>query len=157
MDIKDNYDLYLKVGRQYNKMVNNDKIEDEILKVLKDKFDNTLIKHDYEFSKYDYTSDNYLIELKTRNINMNTYNNTMINKNKIINTNKKIIFIFNFKDYLTYYIYNNDDIINKICYYGKGYRKDRGFNEVSEMLYIPINKLKILKNNNNKKNKCLFI
>jgi hypothetical protein len=147
MDVKTNYDLYLKIGREYNIKVNNDKIENNILDILKNKFDNNLIKNDYEFSKHDYTSDRFLIELKTRNIKMNLYKTTMINKSKIINTHKTIIFVFNFIDYLTYYVYNKEDIINNICHYGKGYRKDRGFCEVFEMLYIPINKLTILQKN----------
>lgn len=149
MDIKQNYSLYLKSGREYNSKVNNNKIEEDILIILKEKFDNTLIKHTYEFAKYDYESEKYLIELKTRNINMNDYDNTMINRSKITYTNKTIIFVFNYKDYLTYYIYNQEDLKNNICYFAPGFRKDRGFNEVNEMLYIPIKKLIILQKKTN--------
>lgn len=149
MDIKTNYELFLKIGREYNTMVNNDKIEDDILIILKEYFDNTLIKHTYEFSKYDFESEKYLIELKTRNINMNDHDNTMIQRKKIIKTNKTIIFVFNYKDYLTYYIFNQKDIDNNICYYAPGYRRDRGFNEVNEMLYIPIKLLTIINKKTN--------
>jgi len=145
MEVKKNYDLYLKIGRSYNNKVNNDLIEKNILKILKEKFDNDIVQSSQEFSKYDFMSDKYLCELKTRNNNMNKYNYTMINKHKICKTNKTIIFLFNFLDFLTYYIYNDDDLKNGITYFDNGYRKDRGFNEVSTMLYIPINLLTILK------------
>ena len=137
-------EAYIKVVNDYNLFIKNDLIEEEILTILKNKFDNTLEKTIDKYDRYDFISDKYLIELKSRKFNMNKYNTTIITKHKIIKTHKILMFVFNFDDYLTYYIYNEEDIKNNKCYFKIGGRTDRGFIETYTLLNIPINLLTII-------------
>ena len=137
-------EAYIKVVNDYNLFINNDLIEENILTILKNKFDNTLERTKDKYDRYDFISDKYLIELKSRKFNMNKYNTTIITKHKIIKTHKVLMFVFNFDDYLTYYIYNEEDIKTNKCYFKLGGRTDRGFIETYNLLNIPINLLTII-------------
>ena len=86
---------------------------------------------------YDYENENYIIELKSRNINHNQYPTAMINHSKIIKWKKKcphkqFISAFLYKDGLYYWKYNVDEIE----YLGTTGRKDRGCIESYDMIYF---------------------
>jgi len=92
------------------------KKELEILDILKTKFPK--IEHTIEkYSDWDfYDNENkYKIELKSRKINSNKYNSTIIGSNKIykgkklLNEGYRIFYIFNYIDKILYFELDNDD------------------------------------------------
>jgi hypothetical protein len=86
---------------------------------------------------FDFESDEYLVELKTRRCKSTQYKDVMMNKPKIDKarkTNKKVIFVFNFLDGIFYWEYDkNVDLRNDL-----NGRLDRGCYEEQIMYYIPI-------------------
>jgi hypothetical protein len=106
--------------------------ENNILPLLKEKFNKSFIKNDW-FNLFDFRSqDNlYLIELKSRRIYVNSYSDTMIGLNKIQYAKKvypsvQCYFIFHFIDGLFLYKFNPyDELI-----YRSGGRNDRGLYEL---------------------------
>ena len=128
------------------------KNEDEIFKILKNKFKD-LKKSENKYSHFDFYNDSNLIELKTRRNSKNAYPTTMIGMNKInffLNSNDTCYAFFSFTDGL-YYIVINDDIIKK-CNINNGGRCDRGYIENNKYLFIPVDLLKpchILENHKN--------
>ena len=98
------------------------------------------LKQNSQFDLFDYESDEYLIELKTRRCKSNTYSDTMIPKNKIDfckTANKTIYFFFQFVDGLYYWKY--DKLTNLRL--DNGGRSDRGHDEIKKYYYIPCNYL----------------
>lgn len=86
---------------------------------------------------YDFSNDEYLIELKSRKCNHDTYPTAMINHPKIIKwktnyPNKKFISAFLYKDGLYYWEYNVDEL----SHIGTTGRTDRGCIESYEMVYF---------------------
>jgi hypothetical protein len=76
---------------------------------VKDFFDVDNIKmNDPKFAKYDYTSDDAEFEVKSRKIKKNAYSTTMLTCNKVTETEKAIIFIFNFLDEICWIQYDAD-------------------------------------------------
>jgi len=117
------------------------KNEDKVLIQINSYFNDNIVKSTSKISKYDYKGDEYYYELKTRNNNYKTYPTTLIPYNKIM-TNKKQIFLFDFKDGL-YYIEYNPDVFNdfELKYFVRNQRID--YNDIMSMYYyIPIEKLK---------------
>ena len=95
---------------------------------------------------YDFSNTDYLIELKSRSCNHDTYETAMINFPKICkwkekHPNKKFISAFLYKDGLYYWEYNSDEI-DKI---GTTGRNDRGCIESYEMIYFKHEYLKKIK------------
>jgi hypothetical protein len=123
--------------------------EKEILKILKLNFDDTLKKTSNYFV-FDFESDNCYIELKSRRIEHNKFNDTMIGKNKLEfaeTCKKNVFFVFNFTDGLYYWKYNKEDIINNNITFREGGRNDRGKNELKDYAFIKIKILKKLYDN----------
>lgn len=89
-----------------------------------------------KFDLFDYYNEKYLVELKSRRNNHNTYPTTMVGYNKIKNTieTKTKVFFFNFFDGLYYHIYDSSNIYE----IKKSGRYDRGCAEISDYLFIPI-------------------
>jgi hypothetical protein len=117
------------------------KNEDKVLIQINSFFNDNIVKSSSKFSKYDYKGDEYYYELKTRNNNYKTYPTTLIPYNKIM-TNKKQIFLFDFKDGL-YYIEYTPDVFNEfeLKHFVRNQRID--YNDIMSMYYyIPIEKLK---------------
>ena len=118
---------------------NGMKSEISVLKILNEfGFDvkKTAKSHPFDF----YNDENYF-ELKSRNVYKNTYPTTIIGLNKIEfakKTDKVCIFLFKFIDGLYFYIYDKDDINNKI---NIGGRSDRGIDEYKPYFHIPISSL----------------
>lgn len=117
------------------------KNEDKVLIQINSFFNDNIVKSSSKFSKYDYKGDEYYYELKTRNNNYKTYPTTLIPYNKIM-TNKKQIFLFDFKDGL-YYIEYTPDVFNEfeLKHFVRNQRID--YNDIMSMYYyIPIEHLK---------------
>lgn len=103
------------------------------------------------YNTYDWISDDYYIELKSRNNDYNVYNTTMIGYNKVKiwkddKTNRKYFFLFAFLDGLYEWELNTENY-EKISTF-KRLIKERSslsystFNQNKEHVYIPINQLK---------------
>ena len=67
-------------------------------------------------------------------------NNKVIEGLKKINEGWKVIFIFNFLDRLCYYNLNKENDIEVVKRAVS--RQDRGYKEISDLAFIPTNKLK---------------
>jgi len=95
----------------------------------------------YKYNRFDYTNEEYIIELKTRpTSNHNAYDRDgglMFNYSKLEEYKKKgdkrkLIVAFNCKDGLYYWEYNENNYTT-----GIGGRNDRGCDEYREMAFIP--------------------
>jgi len=112
-------------------------IEDENFEFLKNYFNEPKLKQNRKFSKFDFSSDNIMIELKKRNFESSKYKDLMIGLNKIEKAktaNKDIYFVMVMDDGVFSYKYSDNDTLN----YRSGGRKDRGYNEFKKYCYIPI-------------------
>jgi hypothetical protein len=98
-------------------------------------------KNSDRWAVFDYESDECLVELKTRRIKSTQYKDVMMNApkiNKAKETNKKVIFIYNFLDGLYYWEFDKNITLRQDL----NGRSDRGFYEEQIMYYIPINLMK---------------
>ena len=82
------------------------------LPILREKFDNYLMKNENKYAIFDFIGNTHLIELKTRRYDSTKYPDTMIGVNKIkyaINsTGRKVIFCFKFDDGLFYWEFSKE-------------------------------------------------
>jgi hypothetical protein len=112
------------------------KSEEELYSLIKNTFDKTLKPKKEKYALFDFESANTAVELKTRRCTSNTYPDTMIGLNKIEyanrNSDKTIIFCFNFTDGL-YYFKHQEEYDYNVKYGG---RYDRGRKEVKKYCYI---------------------
>ena len=110
------------------------------LPILKNKFDQFLIKNENKYAIFDYVGSSHFIELKTRRYNSDKYPDTMIGCNKIKNALKvegrKIIFCFKFEDGLFYWEFDKEKIPNLDLRLGG--RIDRGKDERRPYYFIKI-------------------
>lgn len=117
--------------------------EDLLFELMKMTFDEQLKKSDKQFTKYDYHSDNYLIELKSRRNKLSAYTSTMIGKDKLdfasLNSHKKVVFVFNLEDGVYYWVYDKEQLGE--IEFKEGGRFDRGKREVKMYAYINNNLL----------------
>ena len=117
--------------------------ENELLEVLKIKFGDNITKTKGKYNSFDFEGNDKFIELKTRRNKSNQYPTTMIGHRKILQCNdssKQYYFIFKYTDKILYCLYCEDDFKNFEV--AKGGRKDRGFVEQDNYIYIPIKYLK---------------
>lgn len=117
--------------------------EDKAKPILEKKYGELTKLH--KFSPFDFENDEYLIEMKSRRINHDKYNTLMINYSKIkkiVDDDKKVVFIFNCLDGYYYWDYNPENEFT----IGTGGRCDRGCNEWYEMAYIDIKFIHSLNN-----------
>lgn len=123
------------------------------LKPILENYFNVKLNHSDPYENYDYCNKEecIYIELKSRRINKNKYNDTMLSYNKYQKLKKmkiddptiKIYIVYNFMDTLCYYelcLDNNFRISN-------GGTTKRGFIERSQHIYIPTSYLIDIKNN----------
>ena len=117
------------------------KKERETLKILQEKFGESLKKTIGKYNQFDFINDDTLIELKSRRCGVNTYPDTMVGLNKLEyakkNLDKKIIFCFNFNEGLYYHQYCPD----KEYKIRDGGRTDRGKAEIKPYFFINSNDL----------------
>lgn len=113
--------------------------EVKVLSKIREHFGDENIKECIDqYSKFDFISDNYLYELKSRRNKYDQYPTTLIAIDKIIK-DKNMIFLFNFTDGL-FYIKYDKELFDK---YQKKYfrRTDRGFDISKIYIFIPIEDL----------------
>ena len=104
------------------------------------------LKQNPQFDLFDYESDDYLIDLKTRRCKSTTYPDTMIPINKIDfckTSSKKIYFFFKFIDGLFYWQFRADQLA--LLRFDFGGRQDRAKYEIKQYCYIPIRELQKLR------------
>lgn len=121
-----------------------DNEETRLLAIVKNKFGED-IKRTSKDHIFDYYNDECLIELKSRNCFSFSYPSSMVGYNKIQSarkSGKSCYFLFNFKDGLYYWEFNEDDITNGSVCIKTGGRKDRGFYEYKDYAFIDVDLLK---------------
>jgi hypothetical protein len=108
-----------------------------VLEIIKQHFnDPTIRKVEDEYSIYDFESQEFRFELKTRRCSVNTYPTTMIGTNKLI---PNVILLFKFKDGLFYVKYEKE--VFDTFRVSKAGRYDRGCPEIKDYIFIPIERL----------------
>jgi hypothetical protein len=100
-----------------------------------------VIKSTYRYDAYDYSNEEYYVELKSRNNTSTYYPTTMLSYSKIEfakrNPDKKYMFFFRFTDGLFYHKYDPTyDYDVRV-----GGRSDRNVPEFKNYLFIPIHLL----------------
>lgn len=124
--------------------INGSKLELELLDRIKEYYDDQTIKATSRYHKFDYISENKLIELKNINAPGDKYKNLMIMKSKLeyaseYHPNKEVYFIFNFIDCIKEFKYTDQQPTYKKFFQ----RRDRGINEVRhEYYYFPSDQMK---------------
>jgi hypothetical protein len=116
--------------------------EIKILPLIKQYFNDNITQTTEQYAEYDFISDFYNFELKSRKNNFNTYPSTMITSNKLKNTEKQLILLFNFTDGLYYIKYDPliFDTFDKKLFKRVGVCAD-----ALEHTFIPIGDLKLIK------------
>lgn len=146
--IKSKYYPYVFMGDLNEKHYNNDILE-RFSGIIKSGTKTSVL----HYKTYDWVSNDYFVELKSRNNEYSSYNTTMIGYNKVEewkkdNTSRKYFFLFGFLDGLYEWELtqeNYDTIGGYDAVKKKTYNKGKSFttlNQNKEHLYIPINKLK---------------
>lgn len=106
-------------------------------------FGENIIRIEDKYSKYDYENELCIFELKSRNCKYDAYPTTMIAQDKILNTDKIQIFLFNFTDGLYYIKYSPKKFLK---FEVKEFQRFDRFKYVNDIkknyIYIPIIKLK---------------
>jgi hypothetical protein len=115
--------------------------EDEVLDIIQNKFKDNISKVDERYCKYDFEGDKYIYELKMRNNFYSSFPTTMIPQDKILDSDKRQVFLFKFKDGL-YYIKHRKKIFKD--FEVKPFKRFRSdYNDKEKLyIYIPIEKLK---------------
>lgn len=80
--------------------------EDLMFPILRDYFGGSLVRSPNRRAKYDFYDDLCNYELKSRRITMRRYPTTYITTDKVTQTDKKTIFVFNFVDALAFIEYD---------------------------------------------------
>ena len=123
--------------------------EHKLFSLIRDSFDLNMKQTKYKFDNFDFISDKFIIELKSRRINHNTYNEVFISYNKIVNyinsnhyKKKQLILIFNFLDKIMFIIYDKElfDTFKII-----DVEFNKRINKIDKMIYIPFKYLIELK------------
>ena len=114
------------------------------------------------FAKYDFISETTNIEMKSRkNLYKNSYDTTLLTMNKITNTKKDTIFLFNFVfDVLSdfcevYYIKYDKERFSK--YAVAPFSRAKLKNDEKDYIYIPVSDLTFLYRDDVSKGKCLLL
>jgi hypothetical protein len=124
--------------------------EDRLLTTFRNYFCVDLNKDPNKYATMDYYCDCCLVELKSRNVKKDTYTTTIIGMNKILyclKSKKLCYFVFEFTDGLYYWMLNKFDL--KEFEIKKGGTIKRGYDEINDYLYIPVDKLIKIDVNNN--------
>ncbi len=118
--------------------------ENLILPILEKYFKESISKSINKYEKWDGASETTLYEIKSRTNKHNAFNDTIIGANKILETNKTQIFIFNFIDGIYYIKYDKslfDTFPNSP--FIRNQREDI-VDTIKQYYYIPINKLTLI-------------
>jgi hypothetical protein len=118
--------------------------ENLILPILEKYFKETISKSTNKYEKWDGASNTTLYEIKSRTNRYNAFNDTIIGANKVLETDKTQIFIFNFTDGIYYIKYEKslfDTFPNSP--FLRNEREDI-VDTVKHHYYIPIKKLTLI-------------
>jgi hypothetical protein len=111
-----------------------------VLPIIQNYFNRDIIEHTEQYSKYDFSDEQYNYELKSRTNNLNKYPTTMITLNKI-DKSKPLILLFKFTDKLTYIEY--DETLFNSFEVKKFSRAQKEWDKKNH-IYIPIEYLTII-------------
>lgn len=132
------------------------KAQTEIFPIVKKYFEDfnltgEIRENEDENAKYDYECDDAVFEVKTRfDVNRNTYKTTMMTCNKVSETNKAIIFIFNYTDEISWIQYD-EDLFN--TFEKKAFSRANLKWDEKDHYYIPVQHLETIFK---KPSKCLI-
>jgi len=84
------------------------KEQSKVLPLLKEFFGREIVEETNKWSKYDFSDDQALYELKTRKNKKRAYPTTLMTCNKVCTTDKELYFVFNFTDELCIIRYTQD-------------------------------------------------
>lgn len=123
--------------------------EKVILPILNKHFSYELKSSDDKYSTFDFKDDinKVVVELKSRRLTKRKFPTTMMPYNKVlkgfdyIDKGYKVYFAFYFTNRLCYYELTRAGFNMRWVRYKQTTRRDRGYAEVSDMSYIPIDKL----------------
>jgi hypothetical protein len=116
--------------------------EIKILPIIEEYFNDNITQTTNQYDKYDFISTLYNFELKSRTNIYKKYNTTMITGNKLKETDKQLILLFNFTDSL-YYIKYNEEVFN--TFEKKLFKREGVCTYPLEHFFIPIEKLTLIK------------
>lgn len=132
------------------------KAQHEIFPVVKKYFDEydltgVLTENMGDNDKYDYECDDAVFEVKTRfDVDRNSYKTTLLTCNKVTETNKAIIFIFNFTDEISWIQYDTE-LFN--TFEKKPFSRANLKHDEKDHYYIPVHHLQTI---HIKPRKCLI-
>jgi hypothetical protein len=113
--------------------------EQKVFDILVKEYPNT--KYTKEYHPYDFIADSTFFEVKSRRCRSTTYPDTMIGYNKIeyarLHPENNYVFLFDFIDGL----YKHDFDPTRKYKTAEGGRTDRGYHEIKQYAYIPIEDL----------------
>lgn len=116
--------------------------EEEILKIINNKFKDNIRQIINKYEKFDYEGDKYIYELKSRNCNYSTYSTTLLPMSKTLNNEKRAVFLFNFIDGL-YYIKFREKKFKTFVLQSFCRNKREDITDYSQLYYyIPIQSLR---------------
>jgi hypothetical protein len=114
-----------------------------VLPILQNFFNDALLQKCSKYSTIDFQSPTHLIELKSRNNTLLKYPTTLLPFNKVVPTDKSLIFAFKFTDCITFIRYDKNlfDSFEK-----KPFRRYRPgvFDKEVDYLHIPIENLTVI-------------
>ena len=119
------------------------KSELDVLPIIANYFGRELKTYPEVYAKYDYHDSNTNYELKSRRFQFDKYPTTMITLDKTANTesDKDLIFIFNFTDKITYIKYDKEKFAKyEVKEFSRWDRQDKP----KQHLYIPITDLTLI-------------
>ena len=118
------------------------KAQNEIFPIIEDYFGNNIKQNPNQYDKYDYTNDDAEFEVKTRKNKKTAYSTTMLTCNKVVDTDKEIVFIFNYTDEICWIQYDKElfDTFQKQMFSRAQIAEDEKMH-----YYIPINLLETIK------------
>lgn len=126
--------------------------ENLILPILEKFFNEKISKSTNIYEKWDGAGNNTLYEIKSRTNRYNAFNDTIIGANKILDTDKTQIFIFNFTDGIYYIKYDKslfDTFPNSP--FVRNERADI-VDTIKQYYYIPVKKLTLIELKGNQPN-----
>jgi len=136
--------------------VRGTKAQHEIFPIVKKYFEDFDLKGELrenlgDNDKYDYECDDAVFEVKTRfDVDRNSYKTTLMTCNKVTETDKAIIFIFNFTDEISWIQYD-EELFN--TFEKKPYSRDNLKRDEKDHYYIPVHHLQTI---HIKPRKCLI-
>jgi hypothetical protein len=134
--------MYKRSFKQDNNFGLNE--EEKILPILEKYFKETISKSKNIYEKWDGAGKNTLYEIKSRTNKSTAFNDTIIGANKVLDTDKVQIFIFNFTDGIYYIKYDASlfDTFDNSPFVRNA--RDDKVDEIKQYYYIPVKLLTLI-------------